>query len=82
VRNSTLARSFIGEPKGGRPVMKFKHPSPLSTKEHWGEPKQKRKKDLMAGRPHHGQPVGHSLKIPPNFVSHFVVSPRCPSKRE
>jgi hypothetical protein len=27
---------------GGLPAMEFKHTSPLSTKEHWGEPKQKK----------------------------------------
>jgi hypothetical protein len=32
---------------GGLPAMEFKHTSPLSTKEHWGEPKQKEEKERI-----------------------------------
>jgi hypothetical protein len=64
--------------------MEFKHTTPLSTKEHWGEPKQKKveRRDLMARRSHHGWLAAHLLKITSNFVSNFDMSPRCPSKRE
>jgi hypothetical protein len=39
----TGANGWSAGQGGGQVAMKFKLPSPLSTKEHWGEPKQKEK---------------------------------------